>query len=417
MRAPTYPVVDERALSAPSRQGFLGLRGRRRDPSELPRASAHQVLVYRGGGAFHVDKGGTALDDSRVVDADHVSLVDVSHDVSVVVTLAVPSMEDDDFEVRTAFSCTVLDPVTVVSEGRGDAHRFLSGYMRRYDKLPQVAQHLRLEDINKVRELVWSHIKAFIDLSPPEVRGMRIEYVGTEVLTPHSLRQVRSTWRTTRHEQEVEVARTDHDHLMKEKVTEHTRRIMDGLSEAVQDDTINAVMLALAEGRIDPTEVAHRITVERERALDREAERETAEKEERLRREEQQRADALRRETWDREDERERLRVRSELAQAAFKEHYVDGAMTTAEVVDFINPELLPLRTGATDGEEGSAGSGRAADAELETGSGPEASADGQAVRPRGGPGARTRADASAGPVSKGHRRYAEGLSEDDHDA
>ncbi|WP_159941682.1 MULTISPECIES: hypothetical protein [unclassified Nocardiopsis] len=397
---PSYPVVEERALGAPVRHGFLGLRGRRRDPSELPRASAHQVLVYRSGGAFHVDKGGLALDDSRVVDADHVCLVDVSHDVSVSVDLTVPSLEDDDFEVRTTFFCTVLDPVTVVSEGRGDAHRFLSGYMRRYDKLPQIAQHLRLEDINEVRELVWSHVKAFIDLSPPEVRGMRIEYVGTEVLTPHSLREVRGTWRATRHEQEVEVARTDHDHLMKEKVTEHTRRIMAGLSESVQNDTINAIMLALADGSIAPTEVANRISAERDRALNHEAQREAAEREERLLRLEREREEALRRETWAREDEHRRMQIRSQLAQTAIRENYVDGSMTTAQVVGFVASDA-PLPGGsplgaerrALDGTPGGAAAPPLTAQEEDRGSG-EVWEDG------GGPG----------------RRRTRELSEDDHD-
>ena len=423
MKSPGYPVVEQRVLKRPGRQGFLGLGGRRRDPAEVPQAAAHQTLVYRSGGAFHVDNGGIPLDDNRVVEADHVSLIDVSHDVTVVVTLTIPSMEDDDFEVRTTFSCTVLDAVTVVTQGRGDAHRFLSGYMRRYDKLPQVAQHLRLEDINEVRELVWSHVKAFIDLSPPEVRGMRIEYVGTEVLTPHSLRQVRGTWRTTRHEQEVEVARTDHDHLMKEKVTEHTHRIMAGLSEAVQKDTINAVMLALAEGSIDSTEVAHRITVERERALAHETEKETAEREERmlreereradaLRREEQRRDDALRRESWDREDDREKLRIRAGLAQAAFKEQYVDGSMTTAEAVGFVHPDLLPFHEAPADGRGRKLGAQRAVDGELEAGSGAEAT-DGDETEPPASTGSEA---GRAAPADRGNRRYAQGLSEDDHD-
>ncbi|WP_150251115.1 hypothetical protein [Nocardiopsis deserti] len=402
----SYPVAEERPLGTPGRQGFLGLRGRRRDSSELPQASAHQVLVYRSGGDFHVDRGGIAPDDGRVVDADHVSLVDVSHDVSVVVDLSIPSLEDDDFEVRTTFSCTVLDPATVVSEGRGDAHRFLSGYMRRYDKLPQVAQHLRLEDINEVRGLVWSHVKAFIDLSPPEVRGMRIEYVGTEVLTPHSLRQVRGTWRTTRHEQEVEVARTEHDHLMKEKVTEHTHKIMAGLSEAVQNDTINAVMLALAEGRIDPTEVAHRITAERERVLAHQAQREDAEREERLRQQECTREDRLRREAWAREDEHQMMQIRSQLAQTAIRENYVDGSMTTAQVVDFVAPEIFS--SGAA-----SIGGGRTR-VETESGEGPSAGArDYQETGEGGEPG--TSGDAAAD-RPRGRRASTRGLSEDDHD-
>ncbi|MGW8528303.1 MULTISPECIES: hypothetical protein [Nocardiopsidaceae] len=419
MKPATYPVVEERALGAPARQGFLNLRGRRREASELPQPAAHQVRVYRSGGAFHVDRGGLALDDNRVVEADHVSLVDVGHDVAVVVVLSIPSAEDDEFEVRTTFACTVIDPVTVVSEGRGDADRFLTGYMRRYDKLPQIAQNLRLADINDVRELVWSHVKAFIDLSPPEVRGMRIEYVGTEVLTPNSLRETRGTWRTTRHEQEVEVARTEHDHLMKEKVTNHTRTIMAGLSEAVQNDTINAVMLALAEGRIDPTEVAHRITAERERALTREWEREEAERQERQRQGEWERDLALRRETWAREDEHRRMQVRSQLAQTAIRENYVDGAMTAAEVVDFVDPEMFPMRTESIgSGERNKTVAEPAVDTGeivAQTGEDPRSGGgrtEGDHVLPR-------EAAVGDGPENgvRGRRSYSEGLSEDDHDA
>ncbi|XKK36896.1 hypothetical protein HFP72_18165 [Nocardiopsis sp. ARC36] len=406
MKPPTYPIVEERALGTPARQGLFGLGGRRREASELPQATAHQVRVYRSSGAFHVDRGGFALDDNRVVEADHVSLVDVGHDVGVVVSLSIPSVEDDEFEVRTTFACTVLDPVTVVSEGRGDARGFLHGYMRRYDKLPQVAQHLRLADINDVRELVWSHVKAFIDLSPPEVRGMRVEYVGTEVLTPNSLRQARETWRTTRHEHEVEVARTEHDHLMKEKVTNHTRTIMAGLSEAVQNDTINAVMLALAEGSIDPTEVAYRITAERERALFRETQREDAARQERLRREE-----------MDREDERIRMQLRTQLVETAFRENYVDGSITSTEATGFVDPEIFsPRAKPLGSGERSATGKDSVPDSgevvvETTVDCSPEPGRHGRSQDDKTEDG-----DGSLG-ERKGHRPYSGGLSEDDHDA
>ncbi|WP_017600523.1 hypothetical protein [Nocardiopsis lucentensis] len=423
MSSPQYPVVEQRALRAPSRRGLFGMLNRRRDASEIPDAAAHQVLVYRSGGSFHVDTGAMALDDGRVVEADHVSLVDVGHDTTVEVTLTIPSLEDDEFEVRTSFSCTVTDPVAVVKEGRGDAHRFLTDYLRRYDKLPQVAQHLRLRDINEVRELVWSHVKAFIDLAPPEVRGMRIRYVGTEVPTPASLRDVRKEWGSLHHTQEVEVARTAHDHRMKAMVTEHTQRIMAGLSEAVQNDTINAIMLALAEERIDTTEVIQRITHERERVLAREDQRKAEEHEEQLRREEVERqerqqreewerATAERRETWDREDRLRKMQIRSDLARTAMEQHHVEGTMYASDIVDFVDPELLPFRSDPVGGSTDRSGIAGSEVEELPAGEtlaeAPETSEE---------PGNRAASDRTE--PAQGSRRdaFAGGLSEDDHGA
>jgi hypothetical protein len=431
MNAPTYPVVEERALGAPGRTGFLGLFGRRREASEIPVAAAHQVLVYRSGGSFHVDKGGMALDDNRVLEADHVSLVDVGYDVLVDVGLSVPSAEDDDFAVRASFACTVQDPVAVVSEGRGDAHRFLSGHLRQYDKLPQVTQDLRLEDVNQVRALVRSHVRAFVDLAPPEVRGMRIAFVGTQVETPASLRKSREDRRTTAHDHEMERTRTLHEYDLKQMVTDKTREIMRGLSESVQDDTIKAVMFALAQGDIGPAEVAQRITHERERVLFHEEKRAEAEREERRLREERDREErrmreerdhevVRRRETWEREDQLTRARLRAELAQTALRHNYMDGPISVSEVVETIHSELF-----ATPGEQVAPGGAEAVeggvvdgDVVVEADTDGPAGPEGTGERPGAHAAEPARTDEpSPAPRERGGPRFGEALSEDDHGA
>ncbi|CAL9475775.1 hypothetical protein SUDANB121_02946 [Nocardiopsis dassonvillei] len=342
MKTPDYPIVEHKVLPPAPRRGLFGLLGPSRDPAELPAASASQVLVYRSGGEFHMDRGGLAKDDPVVVRADHVSVVDMARDVSVTVPMTIPSTDDVGFELRAGFACTVVDAVTVVREGRARATDFLTDYLNRYDRLSQFSQGLPLSAINQVREMVQSQIKAFVDLVPPQIDGMRITYLGTDVLTPTALSERREEMRTTRQQHESAKTRTENEHELHAMVTAHTKAIMGELSEAIQNDTINVVMMALAKEELSSTQVIQRISAERDQAIQREEQRLEAERADWRLRDAEKREDMLRHQTWSREDERARMEMRYQIAKTAIENNYMDGSLSTAEVVNFVDPALRP---------------------------------------------------------------------------
>ncbi|ASU81590.1 hypothetical protein CDO52_01190 [Nocardiopsis gilva YIM 90087] len=314
-RTPAFPIVERRVLQPPTRRGFLGLGGRRRDRSELPSAEAHQVLVYRTGGGYLVDSGETPLDDDRVTTADHVSLVDLGHDVPVTIEREIPSAEDAGFTLQITFTCTVTDAETVVRAGRGDAHQIIDIYLRKYEKLHRLGQSHTLSEVNTVRDVVSSQIQAYTELMPPHVPGMRIEYAGTEIKTPDVLKEHLTKRRETSNEQEI-----------RGMVTTFTREIMVGLSESIQNRTIEALTLSVAEGKTSLSELADRIAAERDREELAEERRLQEERADEQQRREQEREDALRREArehewevWAREDRHRREHLQKEVLTTAIR--------------------------------------------------------------------------------------------------
>lgn len=112
-----YPITGGGPLEPAPKRGFLGLGRRYRDGSEVPKADAHQVLVYRVDGDYLVDRGRLGSSDEQVVNATHVSVVDMRRSAQVVVELPIPSRDASDFMMRVTFACTVTDPLVVVREG------------------------------------------------------------------------------------------------------------------------------------------------------------------------------------------------------------------------------------------------------------------------------------------------------------
>src|SRR5438270_6458100 len=147
-----YTIADQRSLDHAIRRGPHGLNGKSRTTDELPKAFAHQVLVYRVDGRYRIDDAdglGPAHDD--VVNATHVSVVDVSRDRPVPVELDIPSQDALDFRVRVTFVCTVTDPLVVVRKGLYDAESALLGYLKRHHKIVQLGLEYQVTQINSVR--------------------------------------------------------------------------------------------------------------------------------------------------------------------------------------------------------------------------------------------------------------------------
>ena len=112
-----YPIIKSGSLEPSPRRGLLGLGRRYRDGSEVPKADAHHVLVYRVNGDYLVDRGRLRLDDEQVLNATFVSVVDMRLGAPVVVEIPVPSRDASQFTMRVTFGCTVKDPLAVVRNG------------------------------------------------------------------------------------------------------------------------------------------------------------------------------------------------------------------------------------------------------------------------------------------------------------
>ncbi|GAA1033163.1 hypothetical protein GCM10009557_34030 [Virgisporangium ochraceum] len=343
-----------------------------RDASELPKAGAHEALVYRVQGRHVVDKGQLGRDSDVVVGASHVSVVDVSAGVPVTVSLTMPSAEASNFTVQVTFACTVIDPARVVRENiRADAA--ILAYLRRDQKLVHLGLPYRMTELNAVRREVHARIRAYAEVKPPDVQGMQVVLDGVEVLTPDELasfqkarwearrdhvletekrgysheqesvqeehqRRMEARKRRDRHEaagedQEAEQAATlrdsRHKRMLRAEEMEFAQREVEQAMAAFGDDPLKALIYAQRQGEINIKELAGKMSADLERqdeyrreqlALDRADERQEVEwsrEREREDREDRNRAREAAREDkrLKREAEREDRRLRRQDAQ------------------------------------------------------------------------------------------------------
>jgi len=297
-----YPIVSSDHLSEASRKGRFGLGRKRRNPDEVPRAGAHEVWVYRVDGRYIVDRGELQREDDQVVRADLVSLVNVGEGVPITVDLAIPSAEASDFTVRVTFACTVTDPARVVRENLS-ARSTILAYLRRDSKLSHLALQYRMADLNRLRVDAAARVRAYAEVRPLNVDGMRMRLDGVDVLTPKDLevfeakrRQAESEYlleeqklgyRNTRemdaelhaqslaerqqegrhHAAQEEQLHThvtslrdqQHDQRLKAEQWEFARREIEFAFEAYGRDPIKALIYAQARGEINAKELAERM--------------------------------------------------------------------------------------------------------------------------------------------------------------
>ncbi|SFP83357.1 hypothetical protein SAMN04489713_11824 [Actinomadura madurae] len=184
----TYPIISQRILSPVPRSGLFGLRSRSRDTSEIPPPTAGQVLVFRSDGRYVLDSGRLGLDDEIVLQATHVSVVDVTENKQVRVEFAIPSTEGGEFTVLVDFTCLVHDPVAVVEAGLGDVRDSLAGYLRAHEDVFKAGAKYKLADFLSARTEVRAELQAYHHYLPVRLSGMTVALGNVEIPAPSEVR-------------------------------------------------------------------------------------------------------------------------------------------------------------------------------------------------------------------------------------
>ncbi|MGI5166572.1 hypothetical protein ACQEU3_19675 [Spirillospora sp. CA-253888] len=180
----TYPIITQKVLSPVPKAGLFGLRSRSRDTSEVPSPTAGQVLVFRSDGRYVLDSGRLGLDDEVVVEATHLSVVDMTENKHVQVEFTVPSAEGSEFTVLVDFACRVHDPVAVVQAGHGDIRGFLTGYLRAHDDVFKAGAKHKLADFLSARTEVRAELQAYNHFVPVPLSGMTVTLGNVEIPAP-----------------------------------------------------------------------------------------------------------------------------------------------------------------------------------------------------------------------------------------
>ncbi|TYB44047.1 hypothetical protein [Actinomadura chibensis] len=185
----TYPIITQKVLSPVPRSGLLGLRSRSRDAAEIPVPTAGEVLVLRSGGRHVLDSGRLGLDDEIVVEATHVSVVDMTENKQLRVELSIPSAEGGLFAVGVEFTCRVHDPVAVVEAGLGDIRDFLAAYLRAHDDVFKAGAKYRLADFLAARTEVRAELQAYNHYVPVQLSGMTATLGNVEIPAPPEVKE------------------------------------------------------------------------------------------------------------------------------------------------------------------------------------------------------------------------------------
>jgi hypothetical protein len=185
----TYPIITQKVLPPVPKSGFLGLRSRSRDISEIPSPTAGEVLVLRSGGRYVLDSGRLRLDDEIVLEATHVSVVDMTENKQIRAELSIPSAEGGEFTVFVDFTCRVHDPVVVVEAGLGDIHDFLAAYLRAHDDVFKAGAKYKLADFLAARTEVRAELQAYNHYLPVQLSGMTAALGNVEISAPPEVKE------------------------------------------------------------------------------------------------------------------------------------------------------------------------------------------------------------------------------------
>ncbi|TKK89519.1 hypothetical protein FDA94_09010 [Herbidospora galbida] len=203
----TYPVVDEKVLGPASTRW---LRTRSRRAGDIPERRSSDALVYRSRGHYHVDLGNLGLTDGIVVNATHVSVVDLSRNRLVSVDLAVPTADSREFQLVVTFACTVFDPVEVIESGQRNAAVALAGYLRGHTRIFELGLRHLLDEVNGFRLDVVAQIQAYVHHVSPRLPGISVTFMSVEVRTPADLTQLSTALFEGRKEHEIAAAAQKH---------------------------------------------------------------------------------------------------------------------------------------------------------------------------------------------------------------
>ncbi|MFC5181836.1 hypothetical protein [Actinomadura harenae] len=321
----TYPIITQKILPPVPKSGLFGLGSRSRDVSEVPSPTAGQVLVLRSGGRYVLDSGRLGLDDETILEATHVSVVDMTEHKQVRVEFSLPSAEGGAFTVVVDFTCRVHDPVAVVEAGLGDVHDILTAYLRAHDDVFKAAAKHRLADFLEARLEVRAELQAYHHYLPVQLSGMTASLGNVEIPAPPEVKgylgkvvqddldhqdrlavlarggkydraQAEEQTETTLHNLKLQVLSTEQeltkmrsDRLKAEQrerdeeaelAARHRRRDQETtfgigqaakVTEAVGDDPLAAYALAAERGELDTRELAdlHQREADRLNALER----------------------------------------------------------------------------------------------------------------------------------------------------
>jgi hypothetical protein len=251
--APPYPIIAQYELDDPERRGPLGLV-KRRKLEDIPKIKPHEVLVWRVGGRYIVDRRELRAHDDTVVRASSVSVVSVRPDTEVEVSFKIDSQDAAEFTVKVTFICSVLDPVVVVRDGQVNAADALIAYLRGYQDLFNLGLGYPIKEINRVRTEMAVQVKSYMTLRPPKIPGMTITSATVQIETPTVLADIGKL--TT--EQEIELQKARHAALLDSNEQSH---ILDKANrmEAISRDPRAALGLAYSDGGMTSPEYAERL--------------------------------------------------------------------------------------------------------------------------------------------------------------
>jgi hypothetical protein len=179
-----YPITARRHLEKADKTKWF--RRPERESTDLLQPDAHHVLVYRIDGNYVLDSDRMNGTDERVVQATHVSLVDMRRDAPVVVRLEIPSQDAASFEVLVTFICTVTDAIAVV-RGGVEAQQALESHLKAHNRIFELGLDYPLAAINEVRRVVSAQVKAYLTIRPPSVPGMTVSVASVEMTSPDVL--------------------------------------------------------------------------------------------------------------------------------------------------------------------------------------------------------------------------------------
>lgn len=313
-----YPLVEQRNLAPVPPRRLLGPR-RTRVIEEIPPTNAGQRLIYRVDGDFVLDNTALPLDSPSVIDATHVSVVDVSSDVEVFVDLDIPSKDADKFTMQLTFVCTVTDPIAVVRHGSPSAASALRAYIKSHHRIFELGLDHPLAEINTARRKLNAQVKAFTTVEPPSIVGVSVELASVEVLTPAEVREFEQSMRQEEQQHRIAFGRQRHEQVLQHDKAEFEQVVASGAQRAelerdadlrgyqryqfieqtrtVPKDALSALTNAYTVGDISAKELADQVTsLESERL-----EHERTQAQERL---ESERADRKERLDWKRESKR-----------------------------------------------------------------------------------------------------------------
>ncbi|UGT59295.1 hypothetical protein [Nocardia asteroides] len=280
----SYPVIAQRQLDDVRRKG---LRRRSREASELLRATGSQALVYKLDDQLIVERGTRRARDEVVVQATHVTLVDMGVDVPVLAELTVPSADGAEFPIHVTFKCTVADPATVVRDGRTSASERLTSYLDDISELVEIGQRYDLADIRLMRQEAVAWLRAYVISEPPVEPGLRIRLGGVKVLSPDEFREFEGRRREELQDTELQLLRQAGVHqyekiqqlhdFRSESMTQSQVTELDAaqltaelervaMIDQVARDPRHLSYLAMERGALDPAQVAAQASARAEAA-------------------------------------------------------------------------------------------------------------------------------------------------------